>query len=236
MKKIILAAVCILMGAALSSGCVDSYEPDFCHKFCQLAGHHYYDDSCIENCYSNDCCDQHNCFNTYPDLEYNHGYQKLCGKDLCAADSTRCNGNDVEVCVQNGEGWKTKTSCNFTCSDGQCTGECTAGAAICSDAYHVQKCNNNVWEETTCSGACEEGACTEDCALLGEDCSSKHCCGVTNQQSCIGFQPAGWIEHTTRCGGCLAQGDFCTQSSDCCGGHCCLVNGVSFCIDSFQCG
>ena len=122
-----------------------------------------------------------------------------CYSCVCSPGTTRCNGNDIEVCNSSCSGWTVTSTCssNQYCSNGTCSScVCSPGAKRCN-GNDVETCNPSCsgWTvSSTCSSTqyCDAGTCYQCVCSPGatrcngndvETCNSS-CSGWTVTASC----------------------------------------------------
>lgn len=170
-----------------------------------------------------------------------------CVDPCSTAGATRCDGDDLYECVDDGEclAWEHSETCDdaLLCSAGQCVEQCqdacsTVGARRCEGggAGSVAECQTDangclVWEEIdTCQGpeTCSNGACAEQCT---DECST------VNERACEadGYKLCGDFDADP----CLDWGDVvpCNGDATCSNGYCavqcsdeCSTSGVDACV------
>lgn len=90
---------------------------------------------------------------------------------VCKPGEKRCNGNNVEVCAEDGSQWIYSETCISYCLDGECGSPlCTPGEKRCN-GDNVEECASTGSEwilVESCRTRCEEGECKEPVCTPGE--------------------------------------------------------------------
>jgi len=97
------------------------------------------------------------------------------GADACApVSSTRCEGQQPEVCSANGQWNEAGARCPFVCDDGGCSGVCSPSAGRCL-GLAPQSCDEaGQWEDAgaACSFLCDAGSCSGSCTPSTVQCGT----------------------------------------------------------------
>ncbi|GAB4295233.1 MAG: hypothetical protein Kow0090_10090 [Myxococcota bacterium] len=184
--------------------------------------------------------------------------QGVCGADMCPEkDIYRCNGRDVERCMDgDGDGfieWTVEQTCAATCANGMCTGcitdsdcqpptkYCDIDTKTCMQCYTNSDCGANEYCNSTSHRChCDFLTCAGACCGKGETCYNAACC----LPDCAGKQ-CGDDKCGGECGKC-AENEICDGAQQCkcvpdcsgkvcggdgCGGSCGSCSANAICQD-----
>lgn len=110
---------------------------------------------CVECVASDDCDEVSNC----QDYE--------CVSDLCDASEKKCDGDEVQQCIEDGSAWQVITHCaeSMFCDEGECIGyPCKAGQVWCEGATYK-----------VCSDDGKSISLAQDCSKEEKQCGPSGC-------------------------------------------------------------
>jgi hypothetical protein len=134
-----------------------------------------------------------------PESETTEDDIELCAGGAAQGDR-RCRQGDVEECADGS--FSLVEECPNVCADGACTGECTPGAAQCSDQMPLVCDVTGQWtSEGACPFVCADGQCAGQCVPGSMQCSGGAPQTCDSNGSWVSQSPCPFVCSAGQCAG-----------------------------------